>query len=250
MNSKQFCVEIKGSLAMFGTPMSKQSCEMISYSMPTYSALVGIMNHIYYCRGMKWVVDACRVMNEIKYETRNYQIAPYSIYSSLINKRMFVYSYLSDVRYQILAHYENDMSSLPKKGAKVAFVHDQEISRAIEMGGQRIVKLGKKSSGIATVKRTEWGSGEGYYDGLGCSEKIPMFYEFKFKQLEGKREITHIVRTLQGMENGYIFFDEKTPKISEIVRKSEKNIIEKVEKNVSNETVKVRGKSNKKRDCE
>ena len=171
---------------------------------------------------MKWVVDACRVMNEIKYESRTHQIPSYLIYTPSLRKRRFVYTYLSDVRYQILAHYEIDLSSLSKKDTMIAFVHDQEIKHAIETGGQRIVKLGKKSSGIAIVKKAEWKSGVGYYDELGCSEKIPMFYEFKFRERKGKREISHIGKTIQGMENGYIFFDENVPKIYEIVKKRDK----------------------------
>ena len=210
--SKSFCVSVSGQLAMFGTPTSKQNCEMISYPMPTYSSLCGMMNHIYYRPGIKWVIEKCRVMKEIKYQEIPIKTPHYREKSERQSKnvRIFNYSFLSDVEYQIRAHYVIDKSFINDTHGYCAFVHDDEIEKSITDGPERIVSLGKGTTGIAIVRPCEWGEGSSFYDNHGISESIVMFHSFLFDKKDWERKITDVGFCRQFMNEGIVDF-EKMP---------------------------------------
>lgn len=207
--SNSFCVSVSGPLAMFGTPTSKQNCEMISYPMPTYSALCGMMNHIYYRPGMKWVIEKCRVMKEIKYQEITIKTPHYREKSLAKSRKIQIlnYSFLLDVEYQIKAHYVIDKAFVNDEHGNCAFVHDDAIRNAIENGTEKMVKLGKSNSGIAMVRPCEWGERKSFYDNHGTSEAIWMFHSFKFDKKDWDRVITDVGFCKQYMDKGIIDFE-------------------------------------------
>ena len=209
--SKYFDVEISGDLAMFGTPTSKQSCEMISYSMPTYSALCGMMRHIYYRPGITWVVEKCRIMNEVQYQYMTIKTPHYKqryLKKKLLNPAIFEYTYLADVRYQLRAFYIIDNSFIQDTHGYCAFVHDDLIEKRIYFCPEKIVHLGKRNTGIAVVRPCSFGEKTGFYDSLGMSEPVYMFHDFKFDSNCWNRRITQIGYCKQYADNGIIDFQK------------------------------------------
>ena len=59
-----------GRYALFTDPLSKMGGEKISYQIPTYQALKGITESIYWKPTIVWYIDECRVMNSIQTESK------------------------------------------------------------------------------------------------------------------------------------------------------------------------------------
>ena len=69
-NSIEF--EVYGAYALFSEPVMRVGGEKTSYHIPTYEALKGITESIYWKPTIKWVIDAVRVMNAIQTEKREF----------------------------------------------------------------------------------------------------------------------------------------------------------------------------------
>lgn len=203
MSSEYFSVEVSGELAMFTTPHSKLHCERYSYPMPTYSALQGIMTAIYHQRGMKWVIDECRIMNRIEEISMGQLHAGYKISISKSRPR-YIYTYLANQRYQIKAHYVRDSRYAGAKGFH--FSHGNTIRKILEMGSGNFIKLGAGNC-IGYFSECVWGEEPGYYDSSGASEPIRMFYDFEYKG----NKIENVGFCMQYMENGIIPFHKIRP---------------------------------------
>lgn len=207
--SGDICFEIFGPLAMFTTPHSRLNCECISYPYPTYSSLCGMLRMIYNRKGIIWVPDKCRVMNEIK----NIGIAkktPSYMFVKDAPPQRLIHTYLEDVRYQVKAHYIMDYAYMNSPDLHLR--HDYDILAAIGNGGSNVISLGRREcAGI--IRACEWGSGDGYYDGSGLSEPIHMFHSFQYTTRKNGH-IDAATFCLQSMEDGVISFDEKMPKVT------------------------------------
>lgn len=195
-----FDVEVEGELGMFTTPQSKLQCERVSYPMPTYSALQGIMTSIYRQRGMKWVIKECRVMNPIEYIDIG---TLYSSYRATKGRKRprFIYSYLKNPRYQIRAYYVRDNRYITSAGFH--FGHGNTIREILEKGNGEFIKLGSGNC-LAYFKSCVFGDGHGYYDEDGEGEPVRMFYDF----LRENGDIKYAGFCLQKMKNGIISFTD------------------------------------------
>ena len=89
-------VRVWGSYALFSRPEMK--VERCSYDVMTPSAARGILDAIYWHRGMHWIIDKIYVKNPIKFTSvRRNEVEEIVQRASLL---------LSDVEYVIEAHFE------------------------------------------------------------------------------------------------------------------------------------------------
>ena len=93
--------EVYAPYALFSDPVMRVGGEKTSYHIPTYEALRGIVESIYWKPTIMWIVDAVRVMNPIQTETKGIRPIAYNGGNELA-----YYTYLKDVRYQVRAHFE------------------------------------------------------------------------------------------------------------------------------------------------
>ena len=93
--------EVSGPYALFSEPALRVGGEKTSYHIPTYEALKGITESIYWKPTIKWIIDAVRIINSIQTETKGIRTLGYSGGADLS-----YYTYLKDVRYQVRAHFE------------------------------------------------------------------------------------------------------------------------------------------------
>ena len=70
--------EVHGIYALFSDPVTRVGGEKYSYHIPTYEALKGITESIYWKPTIKWIVDAVRVMNPIQTETKGMRPIKYN----------------------------------------------------------------------------------------------------------------------------------------------------------------------------
>ena len=57
--------EVSGRYALFSEAATRVGGEKFSYQVPTYQALKGITESIYWKPTFMWVIDAVRVMNRV-----------------------------------------------------------------------------------------------------------------------------------------------------------------------------------------
>ena len=97
--------EVYGTHALFSDPVMRVGGEKTSYHIPTYEALKGITESIYWKPTIIWIIDAVRVMNPIQTETKGIRPIAYNGGNELA-----YYTYLKDVRYQVRAHFEMNLN--------------------------------------------------------------------------------------------------------------------------------------------
>ena len=97
----KICFRVWGNEALFTDPLTKVGGEKFSYPVPTYQALKGITESIYWKPTLIWVIDRCRVMKII--QTQSKGIRPIRYYSN--QNDLSLYTYLHDVEYQVEAHF-------------------------------------------------------------------------------------------------------------------------------------------------
>ncbi len=130
----------------------------MTYHVPTYQALKGIVESIYWKPSLLMVVDELRVLNPIKMESKGIRPIEYGGGNTLAN-----YTYLKDVRYQVKAHfmfnpYRPDLASDHNEHK-----HHNILKRSVKSGGRRDIFLGTREC-QGYVEPCEFGSGKGFYD--------------------------------------------------------------------------------------
>jgi len=150
--------EVYGDFALFCDPLTKIGGEKLSYPIPTYSALKGIVESIYFKPTLTMIVDEVRIMNPIKMESKGVRPIEYSGGNTLA-----YYTYLRDVRYKVKAHFEFNMNRPELEADRNEHKHYSILQRALKAGGRRDIYLGTREC-QAYVEPTDFDSEEGHYD--------------------------------------------------------------------------------------
>ena len=93
---------VHGKTALFTDPLTKIGGEKCSYHIPTYEALKGILGSVYWKPTFVWIIDKVRIINPIRTQTKG--IKPIRYYGG--GNDLSIYTYLTDVLYQVQAHFE------------------------------------------------------------------------------------------------------------------------------------------------
>ena len=215
MDTKRNTVQFKvyGRYALFSDPITRPGGEKFSYQTPTYQALKGVIESVYWKPTLLWVVDAVRVMNRICTESKG--IRPVKMSGG--NNELAFYTYLKDVEYQVSAHFEWNEQRPDLAEDRNENKHHNIAKRCISQGGRRDVFLGTREC-QAYVEPCMFGEGAGFYDSYGTIDFGIMFHGFDYPDETGKNELG--VRLWeQSMENGVIEFDDpRSVKLRRVVR--------------------------------
>ncbi|MCM3128037.1 type I-C CRISPR-associated protein Cas5c [Paenibacillus provencensis] len=155
-NSIEF--EVYGDYALFTDPLTKLGGEKLSYHIPTYQAIKGIVESIYWKPTLIMYVDEIRVMNPISMESKGIRPIEYGGGNTLAN-----YTYLKNVRYQVRAYFEFNMHRQDLKHDHNEHKHHNILKRALAAGGRRDIFLGTREC-QGYVEPCEYGTGDSYYD--------------------------------------------------------------------------------------
>lgn len=213
--SKKFSFNVAGENALFTDPISRVSGEAMTYSVPTYSALRGIVSAIYWKPTLQWVIDRVRVLNPIQTETKSL-LYPRISEGKETGDRGFA-TYLRDISYNIEAHYiwnpdrpDLDCDRNPAK-------HDAMFRTALERGGRRTIFLGKKEGNCyGTVTPCDFMDGVGVFDHTGEINFGPMLHGISFP--DGGRQEMQVRFFNAVMRNGIIEFPKPEDCQKELVR--------------------------------
>lgn len=194
-------VEFKvfGKYALFTDPLTKVGGEKYSYQVPTYEALKGILSSVYWKPTIVWIIDKVRVMNPIKTQAQSIRPLEYGGGNSLA-----IYTYLSDVKYQVQAHFEWNIHRKDLENDRNENKHYFVAKRMIERGGRRDIFLGTREC-QGYVEPDIFGQGNGFYDNYGELALNLMFHGFDYPDETGTNEFS--ARFWQPkMRNGIIDF--------------------------------------------
>ncbi len=153
--------EVYGRYALFSDPITRVGGEKFSYQVPTYQAIKGILESVYWKPTLVWLIDAVRIMNKIQTEGKG--IRPIKMGGG---NELAYYTYLKDVHYQVLAHFEWNEYRPELLTDRNENKHHNIAKRSIERGGRRDVFLGTREC-QAYVEPCEFGNGDGFYDDYG-----------------------------------------------------------------------------------
>ena len=151
--------EVEGPYALFSDPVMRVGGEKTSYHIPTYEALKGIVESIYWKPTIMWIIDAVRIMKPIQTETKGIRPIKYNEGSN----ELAYYTYLKDVKYQVRAHFEMNLNQINLEGDRNENKHHNIAKRMVQRGGRRDVFLGTREC-QAFVEPCVFGEGESYYD--------------------------------------------------------------------------------------
>lgn len=175
----QISFTLKGRRALFTDPISRMGGEKFTYQVPTYQALKGVLESIYWKPTLVWVVDRVRVMKRIRSESQAVRPIDYGGGNTLS-----IYTYLVDVEYQVQAHFEWNENRPDLAGDRNENKHFFMARRALERGGRRDIFLGTREC-QGYVEPCDFGIGSGEYDASREQEvaELPlglMFHGFTY----------------------------------------------------------------------
>jgi CRISPR-associated protein Cas5d len=196
-NSIEF--KVSGRYALFSDPINRIGGEKFSYQVPTYQALKGILESVYWKPTIIWIIDEVRVMNLIKTQSQGIRPVNFSGGNTLS-----IYTYLANVEYQVRAHFEWNYNRPNLEKDRNENKHYLIAKRMIKCGGRRDVFLGTREC-QAYVEPCKFGEGEGAYDNYGSLSFGLMFHGFDYADETGEDKLTARLWT-PVMNNGYIKF--------------------------------------------
>nr|WP_122013344.1 type I-C CRISPR-associated protein Cas5c [Maliibacterium massiliense] len=188
-----------GRRALFSDPLVRVGGEKCSYPIPTYQALKGIVESIYWKPTILWVIDEVRVLQPIQMESVSVRPLEYSGGNTLS-----IYTYLHDVAYQVRAHFEWNLFREDLAQDRNENKHYFIAKRMIERGGRRDVFLGTREC-QAYVAPCAFGEGEGAYDDTPATSFGLMFHGFDYPDETGRDELA-IRMWAPSLEHGCVRF--------------------------------------------
>jgi len=191
--------KVWGRFALFTDPLTKIGGEKCSYHIPTYEALKGVAKSIYWKPTIVWVIDEVRVMKRIRTQTKGTKPQEYSGGNTLA-----IYTFLSDVEYQVKAHFEWNMHRPELAEDRNEAKHHIVAKRMLERGGRQDIFLGTRDC-QSYVEPCKFGSGESAYDTDGDLAYGLMFHGFDYPDETGDNKL-HARFWQPTMRNGVIQF--------------------------------------------
>jgi len=166
---------VRGKYALFTDPLTKIGGEKYSYQIPTYEALKGILSSVYWKPTLVWIIDKVRVMKSIRTQTRSAKPVKYGGAGNDLS----IYTYLTDVEYQVQAHFEWNLHRHDLAKDRNENKHYFVAKRMIDRGGRRDVFLGTREC-QGYVEPCQFGDGAGDYDSYGELSFGLMFHGFDY----------------------------------------------------------------------
>lgn len=174
--SDYFYYRLYGDYALFTDPVTKGGGEKFTYQIPTYQALKGITEQIYWKPSLLYYIDSVKVVKKIQTETKGIR-TPLKNGGNDLN----YYTYLRDVEYLVQFHFEWNDNRLDLREDWNEIKHEQILLRSMSKGGRRDIFLGTREciGFIERIRKEQFEEAPTYYDGKKISFGI-MFHSFTY----------------------------------------------------------------------
>jgi len=172
-----------GKYALFTDPLTRAGGEKCSYHIPTYEAIKGVTESIYWKPSFTWVIDKVRIMRPIRTEAKN--MKPINISGG---NTLATYTYLHEVCYEVSAHFEWNMLRDDLKADRIEKKHDEIANRMLKKGGRRDIFLGTREC-QGYVEPCEFGTEASDHIQAGELSYGFMFHGFDYPDVIGVDEL-------------------------------------------------------------
>ena len=174
---------VYGKYGLFTDPITRTGGEKSTLFIPTYQALVGICESIYWKPCLRWKIDKVRVMKPIRTECKGIRPIRYGGGNDLSYA-----TYLCDVEYIVKAHFEWNLNRPDLAQDFNDNKHYFVAKRCLKKGGRRDIFLGVRECG-AYVEPCTFEEGAGYYDREKDKEMEfgLQFHSFSYPDENGKK---------------------------------------------------------------
>ncbi len=193
--------KVYGRYALFTDPLTRIGGEKFTYQVPTYQALKGITESVYWKPTLQWFIDDVRIINRIQTQSQGIRPIKYTGGNDLS-----IYTYLKDVEYQVRAHFEWNENRKDLERDRNENKH-YIVAKRMSRGGRRDIFLGTREC-QGYVEPCKFGEGEGYYDDTDMDFSL-MFHGMTYPD-EAYNDETKDKMTarfwMPKMVNGYIQF--------------------------------------------
>ena len=186
-------------MALFTDPITRMGGEKASYAVPTYQALKGIVESVYWKPTLIWIIDEMRVMKAIRTQSRGVKPLVYGG-----GNELSIYKYLSDVCYEVKAHFEFNLHRPDLASDRNENKHHNIAKRMVERGGRRDIFLGTREC-QGYVEPVAYGEAPGFYDDIPAIPLGTMFHGFNYPDETG-RDMLQVRLWQPVMEHGVIRF--------------------------------------------
>ncbi len=219
-----FEYRVYGKYALFTDPITKTGGEKFTYQIPTYQALKGITESIYWKPTIQHYIDEVRVMNIIR--TQSQGIRP--IHFNDEKNDLSIYTYLTDVEYEVRGHFEWNENRKDLIKDRNENKHYDIMRRMIEKGGRRDIFLGTREC-QGYVEPCKFGEKKGFYDNIDMTFGI-MLHGITYPDEvtdKSKEGIMSVRLWTPKMKNGIIKFPrpENCPIVRDIGKRDIKEFI-------------------------
>ena len=202
-----------GRYALFTDPITKIGGEKLSYQIPTYEAIKGILKSIYWKPTFIWYVDKVRVMKAIQTQTKGMKPLKYNEPGNELS----LYTYLRDVEYQVRAHFEWNPYQEQLKNDRIDGKHFSIAKRCLEKGGRQDIFLGVRDC-QGYVEPCEFGRDCGHYDNIGELSFGCIFHSFGYPDEIGENKLQCYLWKNAIMKKGVVEYPEQKDCSSRFVR--------------------------------
>ncbi len=178
--------KVYGKYALFSDPITRIGGEKLSYPIPTYQALKGITESVYWKPSILWQIDEVCIMNPIRMESKNIRPISYEKPQNTLS----IYTYLADPAYLVRAHFvpnphrtEPDLIADGQNEHK----HHNIAQRMVQRGGRRDIFLGtRECQGYVEVCNFDEEMKRSYYADRGEIDFGVMFHGFDYPDETGR----------------------------------------------------------------
>ncbi len=157
-----FEYKVYGRYALFTDPITKVGGEKFTYQIPTYQALKGITESIYWKPTIQYYIDEVRIVNTIR--TQSQGIRP--IHYNDSKNDLSIYTYLKDVEYDVRGHFDWNENRKDLINDRNENKHYEILQRMIAKGGRRDIFLGSREC-QGYVEPCKFDEGHSDYEGKG-----------------------------------------------------------------------------------
>ena len=221
IEKKRNSIEYKvyGKYALFSDPITRVGGEKCTYQIPTYEAIKGITESIYWKPTIIWIVDAIRIMKPIQTESKG--VKPIKMSGG---NDLSYYTYLRDVEYQVLAHFEWNLNYPSLEQDRNENKHFDIARRSVKKGGRRDIFLGTREC-QGYVEPCVFGEDVGKYDNYGELAFGMQFHSFGYPNETGKDELSRHMWAAK-MKDGYVIFPRPEACATTVIKKGVKHLFE------------------------
>jgi len=175
--------KVSGNYALFTDPITKIGGEKASLMIPSYQALKGICESIYWKPSIIWFIDRVKIINKIQTESKGIRPIKFNGGNDLSR-----YLYLKDVAYVVTCHFEFNYNRTELKEDFNENKHYFIAKRALEKGGRRDIFLGAREC-QAYVEPIGFNDEQTYYKDMGEMEFGIQYHSLSYPDENGKNEL-------------------------------------------------------------